>query len=596
MIEISALPGRIRFRVPHLLSKEVANYIHVSIERLRGVKYSKVNHYTSSILVVYNSKHLNKQTIEFEINNILDYRNHYKENHLLKQEEVYISAVRNRDRSRNRLLFYGSLYGLFKFKTYLFGQFSISRNIRLLTVASAITIIEGYPTLKRFLSNLPIKSPVLSDFLLKITAMALIFLREDATGCFLLSLKYLNDYLRYSTEVEYLRMINQSIDKNSNMVRLESTDGIELLTPISSLEIGDVVSLREGDYIPANGIITTGTAAIDELFASGYVDIKNKVVNDRLHEGSKVLSGEITMKVLEIPFSAEKIQNSIEQLLIHEKVTSYEESIGYFSFIMAFIKYFTTGDILSSMSIMLLLCPTGSRLAVNAGVNSYHHLLGKHDIFLRNPGTLEKMSQLNHVAFDKTGTLTQGASHTVREDAPKLIQSLKEMGVTKLSLISGDSKEKTLSIGKELNIDNIYSNCSMQEKGIVINMLKDQDTIMMVGDGVNDLLAMEYADVSVGLVHTSCDKVKLHTDYVLFDNDLEKIADLIVLSQRSYGTINHTINFSKYYNIALGVLSLFIPFNPYYAKTLNTINSMSVMLLSKRIEYYKPNSKPQTVN
>ena len=605
MQEISTLPGRVRFRLPEIFNKEIANYIHVSLEKLVGVKYTKVNHHTSSVLIIYDANKLSKQNLEYRIRDIVKLKD--KKTNLLQYEESYLTAINNLKKSKNRLFFYGVLYLLFKLKTSIFGRFSISRNVRLLIAASAITTIEGYPLLRRLFKGISSKTPIFSDILLKVTAMALIFLREDGTGCLLLCLKYMNDYLRYATEVEYLKLINQTILDNSYMVRTTTKEGLELFIPTSSLRIGDIINLNAGEFIPADGVILEGAAAFDEVFGTGQIIVKNKECNHKVFEGEKIISGSIRLEVMELPINIDNLNKSFEPLHLQERVVRYQETIGPISIVLAMFKYLTTGDFLSALSIMLLLCPTASELAVNAGMNSYIHLLGKHRIFLRNPNVIEKIANIEHMAFDKTGTITQIGcktlsselelpKDTVRAEAKALISSLKSLGIGNLSLLTGDNFNRATEIAKELDIKNIYSNCSRYDKGNVIQKIKVHGTVMMVGDGVNDLEAMKNADVSVGIMHECSDKVKLYSDCVLFDDDLLKLRDFIILSNKSEMAINSHFKFSKSYNIGFGLLAIFIPFNPYYAKTLNTLNSMLVMLLSKRIEYLKPTNFQNAIN
>ncbi|AKL96395.1 cation transport ATpase [Clostridium aceticum] len=602
MEEVHVLPGRMRLKSPQLYDKKIAETMHIAIEKLIGVKYSRVNYYTSSVLIVYDIEKTDQVSIQEEIKDILK---NIKEGKslVLTQNKTYLSAIQNQKKARNRFLFYGSLYVLFKVKNALFGVFPISRHIRLLITASVITTVEGYPALKRFFKHISNKAPRLSDVLLRITAISLIFLREDGMGCLLLSFRYINDYLRYATEVEYLRILHQSIVENMDLVTIETLQGEKMLMPIADLRVGEKIHLQKGDILPTDGVIIEGKALIDGIYGTGQLSILEMMPQDQVHEGMRVLDGDIIIEVTNLPHKMERAYHAVEEMRIYQKVTNYQEGIGSFSIVLAFINYLVTGNLLNALGIVLLLCPTASELAVHTGMNSYLHLLGKHKIFLKRPAAIEKAAYINHVAFDKTGTLSQGKAEAtmdtefypndvpkdlIREDAYALINALKKQGITRLSLLTGDTASKANYAGEVLGIDNIYSECSREEKGKIIGELKTTDEIMMVGDGVNDLEAMRYADISVGLVSSSCDKVKLYSDCIIFEDDLYKVADFIQLSQRSYRAIEQHTNFSKMYNITLGILAVFIPFNPYTAKSLNTINSLLVLLLSKRIEYFNP--------
>jgi len=576
MEEISVLPGRIRFKSLQLFDKTLAEFVHISIEKLPGVKHSRVNHLTSSILIVYDEEKIAKLAIEKELRGLF---NSFKGNprDILDYEKTYLDAIENKRRAKGRVIFYGSLYLLFRLKNVIFGRFSISRSIRLLVTASAITAIEGYPLINRSYKYITRSRSKVSDSLLRIVAMALIFLREDATGCLLLSLKHINDYLKYSTQVEYMKIIHQSI--------------LDPLSYTNALRKGDVLKLIAGESVPANAIIIKGKATIDELFGNGQLLLQAKGIGDKVYEGNKLVEGEIQVRIIEEPHAIRNPYLQNHETKMHKRVNRYQEAIGPISLGLALIKYMTTGDLLNAVSILLLLCPTASELSLNTGINSYLHLMGKHKILVKNPNILERSAHLNHIAFDKTGTLTQRSGETsketIRKDAYILMMGLKDKGISRLSILTGDREDRAQAVGKELGISSIYSLCDKLTKGRIIQELKKEATIMMVGDGINDLYAMEYADVSVGLIHSSCDKVKLHTDCIIFEDDLNNLLNFIVLSERSYTAINRSIAFSRYYNIMAGMLAVLTTFDPYMAKSLNTLNSLLVMLLNKRIEYFK---------
>ena len=67
---------------------------------------------------------------------------------------------------------------------------------------------------------------------------------------------------------------------------------------------------------------------------------------------------------------------------------------------------------------------------------------------------------------------------------------------------------------------------------------------MMVGDGINDVEAMKASDVSISFANSACDKIKLHSDCIVFEENIDRIADLIYMSQKSNKLIKQSINFS----------------------------------------------------
>jgi cation-transporting P-type ATPase C len=172
---------------------------------------------------------------------------------------------------------------------------------------------------------------------------------------------------------------------------------------------------------------------------------------------------------------------------------------------------------------------------------------------------------------------------TLRESAPYLIRRLKEKGVGKIALLTGDEKNKAIRSASKLGIETVFSGCTAEDKVRVIEEYRKDGSVMMVGDGVNDVAAMKAADVSVSFVDSSCDKVKLHSDCIIFENEMTRLADLILLSRKARRQMNQSFRLSNAFNLFFGAWAFFRYFDPFAAKSVNTVNSLVVLLLNQRI-------------
>jgi manganese/zinc-transporting P-type ATPase C len=177
----------------------------------------------------------------------------------------------------------------------------------------------------------------------------------------------------------------------------------------------------------------------------------------------------------------------------------------------------------------------------------------------------------------------------IKKDAYEMIKRIKEKGIRNISILTGDNQNKALALASELGISSVYSNCSFEEKERIIEKLKSQETVIMVGDGINDAEAMRAADVSISFVNSSADIIKLHSDCIIFENDMTLLADIIPLSVKAYESIHQSITFSQIYNLVWGGIALFGNVDAFAAKAINTINSLAVLLMDKRIEYLRVN-------
>lgn len=192
------------------------------------------------------------------------------------------------------------------------------------------------------------------------------------------------------------------------------------------------------------------------------------------------------------------------------------------------------------------------------------------------------------VAVDQTLAGIIVLKDVLKDSAEKLIRKLKQNENLNIVLLTGDNENNANYIASFLEIETVYSNCKSEDKVKIVNQYKQNGVTMMVGDGVNDILSMRAADISVSFVNSSCDKVKLHSDCIIIEDDMTKLFDMLSLSQKSYRRINQSIFASNAYNVFFGTLAFNSQIDAFAAKSFNTINSLMVLLLNQRINYLLP--------
>ncbi|MCX7842148.1 MAG: HAD-IC family P-type ATPase [Clostridia bacterium] len=705
---INTLPGRARIKISYMLyNKTLSRYLNAYVDNLYGVRCSSANHYSSTILVEYDIK---KTSLEVLKKNIEGAVASAVKNGCPDPGELnnYYNIIKKRDKAKRKFILFGLAYIALKVKHSFFGKFSISSNLRVLQVASAVTLIGGYPLLKRLYKKYSRNIPADSDIILKLAALSLTLLRESSKGVFVIVLKELNDYIKLSADAENSRLLSQSMQRGSGMAWLVKEKGTEVLVPVESLSIGDEIAIHQGEVVPAAGFVQDGKAYVNSLYYSGQPVTTCIEKGSRVYEGFSVLSGTLKVRISELPMSSRKEDISQDQLEISRKVKKYQEAVTPVSFAAAAAGFLISGSTLNALSVLLVLTPSAAGTALSTGMKSCISLLNKHNIYIMNPNILENLTRVDSIVFDKTGTLTYGrmsireaesfsSDYTpfellkicaaceadsyhpisvtlqeemkgsfdpgkvassvmlpskgivaeydgqrvligrlelmeengvdvsawakkyheyekklytpvlvsingsaagifgmqdeIRPDSFELIKRLKERGYSNITLLTGDSREKAQYLSHKLGIRNVYYDCSYKDKFRIINEMKKHSTVMMVGDGINDVDAMKAADVSVSFASSSCDKIKLHSDCIVFEDNMARLADLMSLCRKSYNSINQTLTISQIYNAYFGIQALFNRFDAFAAKSLNTVNSLMVLLLNKRIEYISPQIK-----
>ena len=190
------------------------------------------------------------------------------------------------------------------------------------------------------------------------------------------------------------------------------------------------------------------------------------------------------------------------------------------------------------------------------------------------------------VALNKTVAGVIAVADVLKEDASEGITQLRKLGIKKIVLLSGDQKLATEAVGRQLGIDDVRYGLLPEDKVRIIEELKKQYRVAMVGDGINDAPALSAANVSIAM-GSGTDVSIGAADIILKTNDVGKVAELIGLSRRTLRTIKGNIIFSMLYNILGFTLSAAGLFLPAMAVIFQEAGCFSVMLNSALLIRFK---------
>ena len=127
----------------------------------------------------------------------------------------------------------------------------------------------------------------------------------------------------------------------------------------------------------------------------------------------------------------------------------------------------------------------------------------------------------------------------------KAIEKLKQIGITKTIMLTGDNEETAKKVAKELNVDEIYSELLPQDKvDKVSNLLNKENVLAFVGDGINDAPVLALADVGIAMGALGSDAAIESADVVLMDDDPLKIAKAINISRKTMRIVYENISFA----------------------------------------------------
>ncbi len=157
-----------------------------------------------------------------------------------------------------------------------------------------------------------------------------------------------------------------------------------------------------------------------------------------------------------------------------------------------------------------------------------------------------------YVGYDGKLLGTISMRDKVRDNAKRTLEKLKELGVKKTIMLTGDIETKAIKLAKKIGIDKVYANMRPTDKAKVIQELKDSGAkVAFIGDGINDAPALMSAQVGISMSN-GADIAKATADVSLLKDDIYAVAEAKELSQKTMKLING--NFNATVGINSGIL------------------------------------------
>lgn len=151
--------------------------------------------------------------------------------------------------------------------------------------------------------------------------------------------------------------------------------------------------------------------------------------------------------------------------------------------------------------------------------------------------------------FALDGTLLGmiAVADVIREDSPKAIRELRNMGIH-VVMLTGDNERTAQAIGSQAGVDEVIAGVLPDGKESVVKRLKDMGRVAMVGDGINDAPALTSADIGIA-IGAGTDVAIDAADVVLMNSTLADVPAAIRLSRRTLINIRENLFWAFIYNI-----------------------------------------------
>ena len=173
----------------------------------------------------------------------------------------------------------------------------------------------------------------------------------------------------------------------------------------------------------------------------------------------------------------------------------------------------------------------------------------------------ENHGTIIHVAVDGTYMGHIVISDRERADAPAAIASLKNVGVSKVVMLTGDKRDVAEEIAAQMGITEVRSELLPQDKVAAVEGLLAQKTagksLAFVGDGINDAPVLARADVGVAMGVLGSDAAIEAADVVLMDDKLSKLSKAVKVARHTLGIAKQNIVFAIGIKVAILILAAF---------------------------------------
>jgi Cd2+/Zn2+-exporting ATPase len=583
------------------------------------------------------------------------------------------------------------------------------------------SIVLGYPIVVTAVKDLKVGRLSINE-LVAIAVLAAFASGDYKTAGVVAFFMLLGEVIETNTAEGARASIESLIKLTPTKARRIKKDGSEEEVAASELAIGDVIRIRPGDNVAADGVIVTGQGSFNQATITGESLPADKKPGDEVFAGTQNLTGVLEIKVSragtdttlgrvrELILAAEKTKLPIMKIV--------DQYMGFYTplvLVIGALVWAFTRDLDRVIAVFVVSCPCAFILATPTAMVAALSAAARLGILIKNVADIELAAKINAFVFDKTGTLTTGqlavnrlaplgdtkpaellllaasaekySNHPTakalaqladeagvplaepkdfsetpgrgikaqvnganilvgraqwlkdngvdssfeksvdlnetegwslifiardgkcvgwvgmqdktRAEAKESLAELKENGVRRISMISGDRQAVATRVAGEIGCEEAVGDCLPQNKVEFVRAVKLKGyKVAVVGDGVNDAPALSAGDIGIAM-GAAGSEVAIHSATIaLMNNDLRRLPFLVKLSRSTRAVINQNFMFGICFIIVGLTLAAFGTIGPIVAAILHNVGSLIVIFNSARLvrkgeelEHYHPETE-----
>lgn len=275
-------------------------------------------------------------------------------------------------------------------------------------------LLCGIPIVKGAVVGLVTEFDIKADVLVSIALIASIVIGEIFAAGEVAFIMAVGAYLEERTVAKARAGIEKLVHLTPATARVVR-DGTEEMIPAEQVKIGDTLRVLAGETVAVDGVILKGKTSVDQSVMTGESLPVDK------EEGDEVFSGTVN-QFGTFDMAAQKVgaDSSLQRMirLVESADAGKAKIVGIadrwatwivaIALLAAATTWFATGEIIRSVTILVVFCPCALVLATPTAIMAGIGNATRFGILVREGDALERLSQVKRIAFDKTGTLTYG--------------------------------------------------------------------------------------------------------------------------------------------------------------------------------------------
>lgn len=364
--------------------------------------------------------------------------------------------------------------------------FSILKGNLPFDIAWIAIILCGIPIVKGAIEGLITEFDIKADVLVSIALIAAIFIGEIFAAGEVAFIMTIGALLEERTVAKARAGIEKLVDLTPSNARV-IVNGEESIISSNEVKIGDTLRVLAGESIAVDGIIISGQTSINQAVMTGESLPIDKGVNDEVFSGTVNQFGTFEMKAtkLDSDSSMQKMVKLVEsadasKAKIVGMADRWATWIVVIALTAAIVTWIFTGEIIRSVTILVVFCPCALVLATPTAIMAGIGNVTKYGILVREGDALERLSKVKYIAFDKTGTITYG------KPIVNAIESFKkDISSEKLLLLTASLEMRSEHPLGRAVVDHFKSTSKASPKEL-------EDFNMMAGRGVSGRIQKDF--------------------------------------------------------------------------------------------------------